>query len=182
MNPAEFPARLLEGERIVWSGRPVQGTLFMARDWFLVPFSIFWCGFAIFWEASVLGSNAPALFALWGIPFIVVGLYLTLGRFTIDAWLRRNTRYAVTNRRIIIARSDPFPKLTSISLERMPELQLTEWPDGRGTIRFGPTLPYWGLAGWGGWSPATDPTPQFIGISDAQRVFDRIQRASRGAA
>lgn len=182
MNSSGVPIRLLEGERIVWSGRPVQGPLFTARDWFLVPFSLFWCGFAVFWEATVLRSKAPGLFAIWGVPFVLIGLYLSVGRFVADAWMRLSTRYALTNRRIVIARSGAFGKLTSISLERIPDMQLTEWSDGRGTIRFGPPVPYWGSTGWGGWSPSTDPMPQFIGIDKAQEVFDLIQRMSRTAA
>jgi hypothetical protein len=182
VNRADLPLRLLDGERIVWSGCPARGVLFTARDWFLIPFSIFWCGFAIFWEATVLRSKAPGFFAFWGVPFIVVGLYLTVGRFGFDAWLRRCTQYAVTNRRIVIVRTGAFPKLTSVGLDRLPDLQLTERPDGSGTIRFGPSQPIWGTAAWGAWSPSTDPTPQFIGIENAQQVFDRIQRAARGAA
>ena len=182
MNRADFPLRLLDGERIVWSGAPARGILFTARDWFLIPFSVFWCGFIIFWEANVLGSKAPGFFALWGMPFILIGLYLAVGRFAADSWLRRRTRYAVTNRRIVIVRTGAFPKLTSVSLDRLPDLQLIERPGGRGTIRFGPSQPLWGAAGLGAWSPSTDPTPQFISIENAQQVFDRIQRAARGAA
>lgn len=181
MNNRDFPLRLLDGEQIIWSGRPAQGVRFTARDWFLIPFSLIWCGFAIFWESMVLLSRAPVFFALWGIPFILMGLYITVGRFAADTWLRRHTRYALTNRRILIARSDPFGKLTSIGLERAPTMQLTEWRDGRGTIRFGQASLYSGWPGWGVWSPAFDPAPQWFGIEHAQQVFERIQRAGRDA-
>lgn len=182
MKTADFPVRLLDGERILWRGRPGQGVVFTMRDWLLIPFSIFWCGFAIFWEATVLYSKAPGFFALWGVPFVLAGLYFTIGRFVADAWLRRLTSYALTNRRIVIARSGVFGKVTSISLDRMPEMQLSERDDGSGTIRFGASMPYWGWTGWGSMTPSTDPMPQFIAIDDAQRVFDRIQRAGRDAA
>jgi hypothetical protein len=182
MKADNFPVRLLEGEQILWSGRPGQGLLFTARDWLLVPLSLLWCGFAIFWEAMVLRSKAPGFFALWGVPFVLAGLYLTIGRFAVDAWLRRNTRYTLTNRRVLIARSGIFGKITSVSLDRLPEMQLTERADGRGTIRLGKPGPYWGRYGWGNWTPSSDPTPQLIAIDDAQDVFDRIQRASRDAA
>ena len=178
----EFPARLLDGEKILWSGRPTQGLLFTARDWFLIPFSVFWCGFAIFWETMVLRSKASSLFALWGMPFILAGVYFTVGRFAVDLWLRRRTRYGLTNRRILIVRSGAFSKVTSVSLDRLPDMYLNERPDGRGTIRFGHPAPYWGGAGWVAWMPSSDPTPQFIAIDDAERVFDRVQRASRDAA
>jgi hypothetical protein len=32
------------------------------------------------------------------------------------------------------------------------------------------------------WTPALDPTPQFVAIEDAQRIYDQIDRASRRAA
>jgi hypothetical protein len=181
VNGTDFPVRLLDGEKILWSGRPGQGLLFTAPDWFLIPFSLLWCGFVIFWEAMVLHSKAPGFFALWGVPFILAGLYFTVGRFVIDAYLRGNTRYALTNRRILIARSGAFGKVTSVSLDRLPDMQLTERADGRGTIRFGQPAPYWGWGGWSSWTPAADATPQFIAIDDAQSVFDRIQRANPGA-
>jgi len=110
MNTIDVTERLLTGERMVWSGRPAQGLLFTGRDWLLVPFSLLWGGFAIFWEAGVLGfweTNAKPhpiswFMSLWGIPFIVMGQYFIWGRFAWDAWLKRHTFYAITNRRVLI--------------------------------------------------------------------------------
>ena len=47
-----FRGRLLAGERVMWSGRPARGVMFTARDIFLVPFSVVWVGFAIFWTCG----------------------------------------------------------------------------------------------------------------------------------
>ncbi|HEV8677881.1 MAG TPA: hypothetical protein VGQ90_00795 [Stellaceae bacterium] len=183
MEGSGFPMRLLDDERLLWSGGPSQGLLLTARDWFMVPGSLLFLGFAIYWEAEVLSSQAPGLFGLFGVPFILVGLYVVAGRFAVDAWLRARTRYALTDRRIVITRSGSFGKTTSLALDRLPDMQLSLWLDGRGTIRFGvdpPFLP--GRRNTGGWTPSLDPTPQFIGIDDAQSVFDRLQRAKdRGA-
>lgn len=176
-----FPARLLDGERVLWTGRPGQGVRFTARDGLLIPFSLLWGGFAVFWETRVVAGNAPFFFRLWGVPFALAGVYLILGRFFVDAWLRANTRYAITNRRILIVRSGTFGRLTSLDLDRLPDLQLTERADGSGTIRFGAPAPYL-AGGWAIWTPALDPVPQFIAIENAQRAFDQIQRAARSAA
>ena len=74
---------------------------FTPADAFLIPFSIFWCGFAIFWEAGVASSGA-SLFVVWGIPFIAVGLYLVFGRFIYKHYRKKRTTYWITNARAAI--------------------------------------------------------------------------------
>ena len=92
-------------ELLLWSGRPPRGLLLRTMDFFLIPFSLFWCGFALFWESTVFAMHAPFFFKLWGLPFVAVGLYFVVGRFFVDAWIRGRTLYAVTNERVIIARA-----------------------------------------------------------------------------
>jgi hypothetical protein len=101
MTTTDLSDRLLTGERILWSGRPAQGLLFTGRDTVLIPFMF--GAFAVFWESMVLTQqNAPGFFMLWGVPFVLIGLYLIVGRFLLDAWIRAGTDYAVTNKRILI--------------------------------------------------------------------------------
>jgi len=65
----------------------------------MIPFSLFWGGFAIFWEAGARGHwrntprshPAPFFFLLWGIPFILIGQYMICGHFAYEAWLKRRT-------------------------------------------------------------------------------------------
>jgi hypothetical protein len=184
MAGGDFSQSLLGGERVLWTGRPAQGLRLTGRDALLIPFSLVWGGFAVFWETMALRvPNAPVFFRLWGVPFILVGLYLVVGRFFIDAWARGNTWYALTNRRILIERAGAFGKFTALNLDRLPESQMTEHADGRGTIIFGQPMPYWARGNaWWYVTPALDPTPQFVAVPDARTVFDQIQRASRSVA
>ena len=181
MSTNDLSDRMLTGERILWSGRPAQGLRFTSRDVFLIPFSLMWGGFAIFWESAVLTKEqTPGFFALWGIPFILIGVYFIVGRFLLDAWVRGGMFYAVTNKRILISRSGPFSKLTALSLDRLPDASLSESSGGRGTIRFGQPVQMWGRGNsMSSWTPSLDPTPQFIGIENARSVFDQIQLATR---
>jgi hypothetical protein len=183
-DTSDLNERLLAGERILWSGRPAQGFLLTSRDAALIPMSLLWGGFAIFWETMVVTqAKTPGFFALWGIPFVLIGLYLIVGRFLVDAWIRSGMFYAVTDKRILISRSRPFAKFTAVSLDRLPDASITGNSGGRGTIRFGEPAPTWGRRNsMASWTPSLDPTPQFIAIDDARSVFDQVQRASRGGA
>ncbi|HWY61071.1 MAG TPA: hypothetical protein VNW15_04140 [Rhizomicrobium sp.] len=179
MGDVDFQGRLMPGERIVWTGQPRSGLRLTGQDLILVPFSLMWGGFAIFWEWGVTQApNTPTFFSLWGVPFVLVGLYMIAGRFFVDSWLRGHTLYAVTNQRVLILRTVPTTRFTALAIDRLPELSLYESNDGTGTIRFQQTMsPFYGR-GFGGWNPALDPTPQFLAVPDARSVFAQIQKLS----
>ena len=182
MDQSALSDRLLPGERLVWSGRPGQGLLFTGRDVLLVPFSLLWCGFALFWEVTATHDHAPGFFPLFGAMFVWVGLYFVFGRFLVDAWVRQGMAYGLTDRRALISKPWPFADFVAVSLDRMSDANLKESGSGRGTIRFGQAAPMWGGRGMSTWSPALDPTPQFLAITDARTVFDLIQRSSTSRA
>ena len=52
---AAIQPELLSGESILWAGQPNHRVVFHKEDVFLIPFSLLWGGFAIFWEAGVSG-------------------------------------------------------------------------------------------------------------------------------
>jgi len=132
---------LSPGEVILWRGKPGKGHLLTGQDAFAIPFSIFWCGFAIFWEATVLSTNAPFLFKLWGIPFVCVGLYLVFGRFLWTAYARKHTEYVITNKKIIRQR---WNKIDIIHGRSLPPIHVSAYKDGSGTITFGTNYAYSG--------------------------------------
>ncbi|MBQ4600827.1 MAG: hypothetical protein IJB17_04280 [Oscillospiraceae bacterium] len=121
------------GEQILWRGKPEQGNLVTGRDAFMIPFSIVWCGFAVFWFVSVLVSGAPVFFALFGIPFVVMGLYLVFGRFLWTAHMRKQTQYVITNRKIIRKRGQKI----DIQDHTKAAIHVTVHSNGCGTIRIG---------------------------------------------
>jgi hypothetical protein len=173
-------------ERLLWKGAPQSGIKLRPNDAYLIPFSLFWGGFAIFWEYTAVTQtlrNNPAglLFPLFGIPFVLMGLYIVLGRFFVDAKMRANTEYAVTNRRAIIVSGLFSRTVRSIDLQSTPEITLSEKADNSGTINFGP-VPY----GWGSrrdpWSFGMPSQSAFEMIANARGVYEIIQQTKSANA
>jgi hypothetical protein len=178
--PDEIGREIAGSERVLWSGQPRQGVVFRGADVFLVPFSLLWCGFAVFWEWSVLQApKAPAIFPLFGIPFVVIGLYFVIGRFFAEAKQRSRTFYAVTNERVLIISGLLARRIKSISLRTLSDLALSESSDGKGTITFGGgsqfASMFGGMSSWPGAEAYMGP--RFDLISDARSVFDIIRKA-----
>ena len=178
INP--FQPYLFTGERVLWTGRPKQGFALSARDTFLIPFSLFWCAFVIFWNVGVWtfpvdGAQPPLFFKLFGVPFLLVGLYMVLGRFFHDAEIRKKLFYAVTDQRVLVLRKS---KITSLDIHRLPRLELSERGDGTGTLtfeaaNFGPWAG--GVNGFSWWLPALSNATQFFRIDDPRKVYELIR-------
>jgi hypothetical protein len=126
------------GEDLLWSGQPRQGIFFRKADIFLVPFSLVWGGFAIFWEYMTIHMGTPLPFGLFGIPFVLMGLYLIVGRFFVDAMIRKKTFYGVTSERVIILSGLLARNLESLNIRSMNDLSLSFNRRDSGTIGFGP--------------------------------------------
>jgi len=180
----EIEGELEPGERLLWSGQPKQGLLLRSNDWFMIPFSLLWGGFAIFWELGVLGLVATTgkpmslVMALFGIPFVLVGLYLIVGRFFVDARIRARTYYGVTDQRAIIVSGLLSRRVTSLPFKSMPQVTLTERSDRSGTITFGPPVPFAFMSEGLNW-PGTEGrmAPTFGLVENAKEVYRQIRSA-----
>ncbi|MCB0213956.1 MAG: hypothetical protein KDJ52_31755 [Anaerolineae bacterium] len=176
----QFQDELGAHEHLLWSGRPKTGLMLRSSDIFLVPFSLIWGGFAIMWEIGVITSGAPLFFMLWGIPFVLVGLYLIGGRFFVDAWQRTSIYYALTNERVIILSGLLNRSVKSLSVKTLSEITLDKKSNGTGTITFGPIHPL-GRMYSGFWWPGTGRyvSPAFEMIDHAQEVYHKIREAQK---
>lgn len=120
-------------EYILWKGKPEEGNLMMRGEIAVILFSIVWTSFAVFWEVMALASGAPFFFALWGLPFIGVGLYLMFGRFIHTAVMRKKTFYVVTNKKIIIKSGS---RIKMYDGKNLPPMEVEIHKNGNGTISF----------------------------------------------
>ncbi len=69
---SELREHLDRDETLLWTGKPKSGIIFRTADIFMIPFSILWCGFAIFWV--IMASQGGGIFGLFGVPFVIIGL------------------------------------------------------------------------------------------------------------
>ena len=86
-----------------------------------------------------MASQTSFLFALFGLPFVAVGLGMLFGRFITDALNRKSTVYGFTAERILVKSGSRRTSVKSIAISSLGELELSEKPDGSGTIFLGPT-------------------------------------------
>ena len=171
------------GARLLWAGSPRQGIVLRGSDVFMIPFSLLWGGFAVFWEAMVLAGDAPLFFALWGVPFVLMGLYITIGRFWVDARARSNTYYGLTDRRVVILDGLFTRSVTTLPLRTLHDISLTERSDRSGTIALGRSHPFAGFYEGMYWpGMGRFRSPGFEMIEDAKRVHDQLIEAQREAA
>jgi hypothetical protein len=151
--PLDLATRVEEelesGERLLWTGQPRPGRFFLqSLPAFL--FGIPWTMFAVFWtllaSGMFFGQDAPGpegpggqesmgLFALFGVPFILIGLGLLSSPF----WAHRKAKrtvYAITEKRALIFEGGMGTKVRSFAASALDSLERTERADGSGDIVF----------------------------------------------
>ncbi len=128
-------------EEILWSGRPRSGLRLGPQEFFIIPFSIFWTGFALFWEFMAITMGAPFFFALFGLPFVLIGFYLLFGRFFVEKKMREKTFYALTSKRLISISGLRNRNVQSTNLENLPDMNMIVNKDGSGSLTFGNSFP-----------------------------------------
>jgi hypothetical protein len=168
---------LQAGEHLLWSGMPRQGVRFRSGDIFMVPFSLLWGGgvFSGVYK-NITSHKEPSASLLFVLPFVLIGIYLIVGRFFIDAYQRSRTYYGVTNQRVLILSGIWTREVKAISLPNLNEISLTERSDGSGDIVFGPMSPMYAMGRSG---MNKNAVPAFELIENVRQVYDFIQQTQR---
>jgi len=173
-------AQLSPNEQLLWSTQPRGGIAFRIEDLSLIPFSLLWGGFAFFWEWGVSKDGAPLVFQLWGIPFVVAGLYLIIARFFYDAWLRSNTYYGLTTQRALIVRRTFEESVRGIELNTLGDVTLSVANDHSGTITLGNAPPGSTWPFMSPWNTSYSASaPRFERIERASNVYNQLRDAQR---
>ncbi|HVB37071.1 MAG TPA: hypothetical protein VND92_00980, partial [Vicinamibacterales bacterium] len=122
------------GERLHWTGRPKIGLRFQAADVVFAPFSLLFTGIALVWEYVAIRARAPLGLHVWGVAFVLLGLYLLAGRFFWDALRREWTFYGVTSRRVLFASGIRRRRVRRVPLVAVRRVAIREHADGTGDV------------------------------------------------
>ena len=155
---ASIGNELLEGEELLWSGRPdpqrrsivsptrvfrILGLVFLPIG--LVAVII---GLSLLLSSVIPPGSQGSLLGLFipGGVFIVLGLvYLIIG--LVGSFPTRNALYAITNRRVIILRPGRYLNVSSYSKRAITQVHRVERPDGSGDLVFVGNPPNYGNSG-----------------------------------
>jgi hypothetical protein len=145
-----FAEREFIGEKMIWAARP-DNRIAVFLSFGIWLFAIPWTAFSLFWISipaaalyeGYMGVNigapkgAPTLamwaFALWGVPFLLVGFGMLL--VPLFTWRKGSkTLFVLTNKRLTTLENGSQVKVTSIYPQEIFGLSRKEGPDGRGTL------------------------------------------------
>ena len=92
---------LRPGEALVWAGRPDPSVWVTSSDRYLIVFGLVWCAVVVRVEVAAV-SKGDTFTALFTLVFVLLGLYITVGRFAIKAMHKKRTAYGITKDRAIV--------------------------------------------------------------------------------
>lgn len=173
---------LAPGERIIWQGQPTQGFRLSPQDAFAVPFAAFWLFMvSMMFLLAFTGEMKkidPLTYVIMPV-FLLIGLYMLIGRFVVDRLARRRVRYYLTTERAVIESGLVRSNRRSISLAAAPEIRFRGRRNGRGTIQFGSANMFGMMPpSWPGASQFLPPA--FDDIEDAERIYSLALATQRG--
>lgn len=171
---------LTRDERLLWSGAPQPGLRWRSTDWLAMPFALLWCYMVMFASTGhgVHTQEPPLYMTPAGIPFVLMGFYVLVGRFFVDWYQRRRTFYGVTDQRVIILDGLFDRRVKSLALATLNDISLSERSSGSGSIAFGSgaSLPSLGRSFL---RTTNQQAPSFDMIEHVRRVYALIREAQQ---
>ena len=150
---ASLSNELLEGEELLWSGRPdpqrkpivSPARVFLILGLVFLPIGLLVALIGLILLLSSVfppGSQASSLglFIPGGVFFVLGLVYLLIG--LVGFFPSRNALYAITNRRVIILRPGRYVRVSSYSKRAITQVHRIERPDGSGDLIFVGNPPY----------------------------------------
>lgn len=142
--------RLKPGERVLWTGRPPQGIALRRLDLLLIPLSVAWFAGTMSLAWQVFESGATIESKIMSAAFAAAGAYIVFGRFVTDAVLRKQTRYAITNHRVLVIGGFAGKNIAFFERPDPAQISVRDATGDRATVQFGEVwpLPRWHATYW----------------------------------
>ena len=171
--------RLPPGERLLWTGQPESRLVarhVFGRKW-LIAYLV---GMLAWWVARAMGPApefAPlflSLLVLCGIPVLVFETFAVA--------VARTSRYAITDKRLVLKLGVVFPMTLNIPYRLLASAAIKRFADGSGQIACplveGQRIPY--IALWPHCRPfrLNQPVPMLIGLEHPEHVAALLQEAA----
>jgi hypothetical protein len=171
----ELRSILSPNEKLVWVGKPKKGIIFRDSDYFLIPFSLVFLSFSIFF---LIDPDTSFMFSIWGYVFLLIGIYFVVGRFFFDAKMRANTIYGITENTIVIMTGIFRRNFKLIDIQTLSDISLIQKEPNVnvGTIYFG-RRDYRDAIMQGMEYPGDERTPKFELIEEVRNVYDKIKNS-----
>ena len=161
-------------ETLIWAGQPKKGLVFEVVDIFKTIFIVLFAGF-VFFAVRLLSDISILLAIPIGVLFFSAAFILGIGRFFIDAGLRKKTFYGVTDKRIIII-SKMYPKkVQSVYFDTQPKIKFLPNLDETSTIDIGLKEPPGSRRGGISWFPNSKGYSYLYRISEGNFVHKKIK-------
>ena len=128
-------------EDVLWCDKPVKKLVFTSADIFTTLFGVVWLSFSVFWIVSAYfaieaSDGSFKLFPLFGVPFVLVGLYLLFFRHFVSLIKRKNMVYALTNKRAMIVHTGKRKYVQEYRYENISNIQMKCDDNDVGSIFF----------------------------------------------
>lgn len=102
---ADIKGLLLDGEQLLWSGKPKKNAFVINKSVVMMPIALIWLSFDAFFIGNMISAGAMKSMLFFVIPFFAIHLMpVWMWLFNVLGANRQwiNTEYAVTDKRIII--------------------------------------------------------------------------------
>jgi len=173
-------AQLSEDEQVLWTGRP-SASAYVGRNWMLSVVGLFWLALTLMWVAGVASGHLPLLFYVVAFPLLGIAAWMIVGHMLLAAAELPHVHYVLTNWRVVMTYGVWRPRLRTIPLSKIAELDLCPRANGYGDIRLGLELGYWDGARWAkagvtAWGPHD---MVLRGIPACAQVYAQLTQAIR---
>lgn len=97
---SELSKHLKKDEKVIWSGKPAKAP-FIVGGLVVSAFGLLWLSISIFAMSMAVSSGDPGFVTLFLLLFVLIGFGLTLGPPITQILRYGNTKYVITDQRLI---------------------------------------------------------------------------------